>query len=189
MGRLDVRDPVADRLARRLLQGLRPELDRAHLGAEEVHPLDVRGLPAHVLGAHVDDAVEAEARTDGGGRDAVLAGAGLRDDPPLAEPLGEHRLAEGVVQLVGAGVEEVLALQVDAPVGVEARGARERCRAPRVVRAELVELCPEGIVGSGADPAGRELVEGRDQRLRDVAAAVDAEGAHRAASTHARTAS
>ena len=115
VGRLDVRDPVADRLARRLLQRLRPELDRAHLGAEQAHPLDVRGLPAHVLGAHVDDAVEAEAGADGRGRDAVLAGAGLGDDPPLAEPLREHRLAERVVQLVRARVEEVLALQVDAP--------------------------------------------------------------------------
>ena len=133
--RLDVRDPVADRLARRLLQRLRAELDRAHLGAEQVHPLDVRGLAAHVLGAHVDDAVEAEARADRGGGDAVLAGAGLGDDPLLAEPLREHGLAERVVQLVRAGVEQVLALEVDAPVGVEARGARERRGAAGVVRA------------------------------------------------------
>ena len=34
VGRLDVRDPVADRFARRLFQRLRPELDRAYLGAE-----------------------------------------------------------------------------------------------------------------------------------------------------------
>ena len=33
--RLDVRDPVADRLARRLLERLRPELDRPHLRAEQ----------------------------------------------------------------------------------------------------------------------------------------------------------
>ena len=33
--RLDVRDPVADRLARRLLQRLRAEVDAPHLGAEE----------------------------------------------------------------------------------------------------------------------------------------------------------
>ena len=40
--RLDVRDPVADRLAGRLLQRPRAELDRPHLGSEEAHPLDVR---------------------------------------------------------------------------------------------------------------------------------------------------
>ena len=75
------------------LQRPRAELDRAHLGAEQVHPLDVRALPAHVLGAHVDDALEAEARADRRRRDAVLAGAGLGDDPPLAEPL--RRAAPG----------------------------------------------------------------------------------------------
>ena len=169
-----------------------PNSTGADLGAEQVHPLDVRCLPAHVLGAHVDDAVEPEARADSGGRDAVLAGAGLCDDPPLAEPLCEHRLAERVVQLVGARVEEVFALQVDAAVRVEAGDAGERRRAAAVVRAELVELAPEGIVGAGDDPAGRELVECRDQRLRDIAAAVDAERSVRRSSrcsTHARTAS
>ena len=42
VGRLDVRDPVADRLARRLLQRARAELDRPDLGSEQAHPLDVR---------------------------------------------------------------------------------------------------------------------------------------------------
>ena len=99
---LDVRDPVSDRLARRLLQRLRAELDGHHLGAEQAHPLDVRSLPAHVLGSHVDDALEAEARADGGGSDPVLAGARLGQDAALAEPLREHDLAERVVQLVRA---------------------------------------------------------------------------------------
>ena len=85
------------------------------------HPLDVRRLAADVLAAHVDDALEAEARAHRRGRDAVLAGAGLRDDPPLAEPLRDHRLAERVVQLVRAGVQQILALQVHALVGREAR--------------------------------------------------------------------
>src|SRR6478672_6655484 len=110
MRRLDVRDPVADRLARRLLERLRPELDRPHLGAEQAHPLDVRRLPAYVFGAHVHDAVEAEPRADGRGRDAVLTGARLGDDPPLAEAPREHGLAERIVELVCARVEQVLAL-------------------------------------------------------------------------------
>ena len=112
MRRLDVRDPVADRLARRLLQRARAELDGAHLRAEQPHALDVGTLPAHVLAAHVDDAVEAEARADRRRRDAVLACAGLCDDALLAEPAREHRLAERVVQLVRARVEQVFALEV-----------------------------------------------------------------------------
>ena len=185
--RLDVRDPVADRLARRLLQRLRPELDRAHLRAEQVHALDVRALAAHVLGAHVDDAVEAEARADGRGCDAVLARAGLRDDALLAEPPGEHRLAERVVQLVRAGVEQVLALEVEALAGREAVGERERRRAARVRREQVVQLRVEGVVGERGAPAGLELVERGDQRLGHVAPAVVAVVQHRAASTNART--
>ena len=142
VGRLDVRDPVADRLARRLLQRLRPELDRPHLGAEQAHPLDVRLLAPHVLGAHVDDALEAEPRADGRRRDAVLAGAGLGHDPLLAEPAREHGLAERVVQLVRAGVEQVLALEVEPLVRREALGAGERRRAAGVGARQLVQLAP-----------------------------------------------
>ena len=48
----------------------------------------------------------------------MLAGPGLGDDPGLAEPAGEEDLPEGVVDLVGAGVAEVLALEPE----VEADG-------------------------------------------------------------------
>ena len=81
--------------------------------AEQLHPLHVRALAPHVLGAHVDDALEPEQRARGRGRDAVLAGAGLGDDARLAHALGEQALAERVVDLVRAGVQQVLALEVD----------------------------------------------------------------------------
>src|SRR5207237_4341292 len=55
--RLDVRDPVADRLARRLLQRLRAEVDWADLCGEQAHALEVGLLAAHVLLAHVADAL------------------------------------------------------------------------------------------------------------------------------------
>ena len=73
--------------------------------------------------AHVDDALEAEARAHGRGGDAVLPGTGLGDDSLLAEPARDHGLAERVVQLVRAGVEQVLALQVEPPSGAK-RSAR-----------------------------------------------------------------
>ena len=84
---------------------------------------DVGLLAAHVLGAHVDDALEAEQRARGRGRDAVLAGAGLGDDARLAHAPGQQRLAERVVDLVRAGVEEVLALEPDRAAGGLARAA------------------------------------------------------------------
>ena len=126
VGRLDVRDPVADRCARRLLERPRARLDRLHGGAEETHPLDVRRLPAHVLGAHVHHALEPEPRAGGRGRDAVLAGPRLGDDPALPEPPGEDDLSERVVDLVRAGVVQVLALEVDPPAGCEPLHQRDR---------------------------------------------------------------
>ena len=101
--------------------------DRDDLGAEQPHPGDVERLPAGVLLAHVDDALEAEQRRGGGGGDAVLAGAGLGDDPGLAHPLGQQRLAEHVVDLVRAGVVEVLALEQDP----RAAGVLGEAAAPR----------------------------------------------------------
>ena len=43
----------------------------------------------------------------------MLAGAGLGDDARLAHPAGEQDLAEHVVDLVRAGVVELLALEID----------------------------------------------------------------------------
>ena len=170
--RLDVRDPVANRLARRLLERPRAEVDRANLGAEQVHPLDVRPLAPHVLLAHVDDALEAEARAHRRRCDPVLSRTGLRDDAVLAEPPREHRLAERVVELVRAGVQQILALQVEALARRKPLGARERCRPAREGAAELLELRVERLVRLRVAPACLELVERRDQRLRDVTPAV-----------------
>ena len=66
-----------------------------------------------VFRAHVDVALKPKQRGGGGGGDAVLAGAGLGDDALLAHALGEQRLADGVVDLVRAGVIEVFALEID----------------------------------------------------------------------------
>jgi hypothetical protein len=56
-------------------------------------------------------ALEPKERTRSRGGNTVLASAGLGDDPALAHPLREQRLAKGVVDLVGASVGEILALQ------------------------------------------------------------------------------
>ena len=72
--------------------------------------------------------------------------------------------------------------------GREALGERERRRPAGVRRQQVVELGAEGVVGERLAPAALELVERRDQRLGDVAAAVLAEVAHRAPPrTNART--
>ena len=134
---LDGGHPVAERLVHGVLERPGAGGDRDDLGAEHAHPGHVQRLPPGVLLAHVDHAVQAEQRARGRGGHAVLAGAGLGDHPGLAHPLGEQHLAEHVVDLVGAGVGEVLALEQ------HPRAAR----APRPNRlASVTRRRPGGVV-------------------------------------------
>ena len=112
MGGLHVGHPVADGLVDGVLEGAGSRLDGDDLGFQQAHPVDVEGLAADVLLAHVDDAVQPQHGAGGGGGDAVLPRAGLSDDAPLAHVLRQERLAEGVVYLVGAGVGQVFALEI-----------------------------------------------------------------------------
>ncbi len=176
--RLDVGDPVAHRLVDGVLQRARAGGDGDDLGAEQPHPGHVERLAAGVLLAHVDDAVEAEQRGRGGGGDAVLAGAGLGDDPLLADLLGQQRLAQHVVDLVRAGVVEVLALEQDArAAGVlgELGHIGQRRGTAGVVAQQAGEFGAEGRVGLGLVERGGQVVDGGDERLGDEPAAVRAE--------------
>lgn len=106
--------PVTQTRVDRVLQRPRALGDGDHLGAELPHPEDVRVLAGDVLLAHVDRAREPEPRRHRRRGDAVLPGAGLRDHTSLPHALHEQALAHDVVGLVGPGVVQVLALDVDA---------------------------------------------------------------------------
>mmetsp|Transcript_20706 Transcript_20706/g.65502 ORF Transcript_20706/g.65502 Transcript_20706/m.65502 type:complete len:480 (+) Transcript_20706:426-1865(+) len=159
VGGLDVGHPVANGLRGGILEGGSARVHGADLRAQELHAEDVEGLALAVVGTHVDDAVEAEARAHSRGGHAVLAGAGLRDDALLAKALGEEGLAEGVVDLVRAGVVEVLALEVNldvaAVLGVvlrEALGKVEWGLAAHKVLEHARELGLElGVLGDGGE--------------------------------------
>ena len=108
-----VRHPVAHRLVERVLERRRAAGHRHDRRAEQLHAVDVDLLALDVGRAHVDDAFQAQPRGDRRAGDAMLAGAGLGDDARLAHAPGEQRLADGVVDLVRAGVVQVLALEQD----------------------------------------------------------------------------
>ena len=198
VGRLDVRDPVAHGLVDGVLERRRARGHAAHLGTERAHPQDVGPLALDVLGAHVHDARQVQQGAGRGRRDAVLAGAGLGDDPGLAEPPGQQRLAEGVVDLVRTGVGEVLALEVEAEPrdgdrgGASRRGRRTGRRRGKPGRfafhgggqaigpvqrrgsagealQQVAQVRPEHRVVAQRVVRGLELGEGRHQRLGHVA--------------------
>ena len=81
--RFHVGHPVAQRLVHGVLQRPRAGGHGDHFGPEQLHAEDVGLLPAHVRLPHIDGAGETEERADGRRGDAVLAGAGLGDDPGL----------------------------------------------------------------------------------------------------------
>ena len=109
----DVGDPVAHRLADRVLQRLGAGGNAAHFRAQQAHAQHVQLLALHVHVAHVDHALHAEQRANRCRGDAVLAGAGFGDDALLAHAPRQQSLAERVVDLVRAGMQKVFAFQVD----------------------------------------------------------------------------
>jgi hypothetical protein len=177
-GVFDVGDPVAHRFVERVLQRLRTRLDRHHGRAQQLHAVDVLRLALDVLGAHVDHAFEAEARADGGGGHAVLAGAGLGDHARLAHAAGQQRLADHVVDLVRAGVVQVFALEVDLRaadhLGPALRVIDRRRAADEVLQFAAVLVEELGIIAV-AGVGFVQFAERVGQRFGDEAAAVGAE--------------
>src|SRR6185437_14332766 len=176
VGRVHIRDPVAQGFVRRVLE--RPGAGRhGHHGRpQESHAIDVEALPPGVLFPHVDDALEPELGAHRRGRDAMLARPGFRDDAALPHAQCQEDLAEGVVDLVGAGVVEVFALAGHADAVShhfrDPREIRNRRRPPNVVPEEQPQLVPERLVFPGGVINARELLERRDECLGDIPATV-----------------
>ena len=139
-----------------------------HARAEQPHPEHVERLTPHVLGSHVDHALEAEQGAGRGAGDAVLARSGFRDDAPLPHPDREQRLAEGVVDLVCPCMGEVLSLEQDTRApgrGAEPSGLPQRRRSPDVIAQEPIELGRERDVRPCREVLALERLDRRNERL------------------------
>ena len=180
VGVMHVGDPVAHGVVHRILQRACAALDGMHLGTQQAHAKHVWLLPRDVGGTHVDNAFQAEQGTDRGGRDPMLAGAGLGDDPGAAHASGQQDLAHDVVQLVRAGVVQLLALEVDARTSEflgQAPGEPERAWTADIILEVIVEVAPEIRIGLRGLVGLFQLQDQRHQRLGDETAAEHAEAA------------
>jgi len=97
-------------------------------------------------------------------RHTVLPGPSLGDDALLAHALGQQGLAQGIVDLVGACVVEVLTLQVDAGVGAirPAGAARRAAGADQTLARAYVGgpstwLMARGSMGTSMFAGGRQV--------------------------------
>ena len=189
VGVRNVGHPVAHRLVDRVLERPGAGGDRDDLGAQHLHAGHVQRLASGVLLAHVDRALQAQQCRRGRRRHPVLAGSGLGDDPALAHPNGEQRLTEHVVDLVAAGVVEVLALEEDGRATrqlAELVRTRERTGPTHVVDLEIAQLGVERRVGLRLRELGRQLVEGMHEGFGHESAAELAESGHGAILAHVR---
>src|SRR4051812_41042577 len=119
MGGGNVGDPVTHGLADGIFQSAAAARDRHDFRAEQSHAKNVEALTAHVFFAHVDRAIKSEQSADCGGGNAVLACPRFRDDTFLSHASREQRLADAVIYFMGAGVEQVFALNVDLRAATE----------------------------------------------------------------------
>ena len=173
-GVADVRDPVAHGLVHGLFQRRATVGDGPHLGPQQLHAEHIGGLTLDVGGAHIDDAGQAEAGADGGGRHPVLAGAGLGDDAGLAHAAGQQDLAHAVVDLVRAGVIQLIALEPDVGATVvlgQTLREIQRAGATDIVGQEVVQLGLERRIGARRVPGRFQLVDGGHQGFGDEPAA------------------
>jgi hypothetical protein len=113
----NARHPVAHGLVDGVFECSAAGIHLGHLGAQQLHALHIQVLPPCVLAAHVDGARQLVSRRGGRGRDAVLPGAGFRDHARLAHAARQQTLADGIVDLVRAGVQQVLAFEEHAAAG------------------------------------------------------------------------
>src|SRR5262245_45639141 len=109
--RLDGSYPIAEGLADGVLERACAGGDRADLCAEQPHAIHIHRLALGVFFAHIHHALQAEHGAHRCSRHAMLTCAGFSDDASLAHPLRQKALADGVVDLVRAGVREVLAFE------------------------------------------------------------------------------
>ena len=105
--------PVADGLTAGIAQRHVTCAYGVHLCAQHLHALHVCVLTLHIGSSHEYLALHVHQCTDRRRCHTVLSSTRLRDDARLAHFLGKQNLSDGVVDLVGTCVVQVLTLQVE----------------------------------------------------------------------------
>ena len=107
---IDIGYPIAHSLVHSVLKCFRARRHRYDVGTHQFHAIYVQTLAMNIFFAHVN----ITRQTQSGGyrrcRNTVLTSSGLRDDTRLTHALSQQSLADGIANLVRAGVIKVFAL-------------------------------------------------------------------------------
>src|SRR5579864_1958952 len=174
----DIGDPVAHSLIDGVFEGPAAAGHADHLRAQQPHAEYVEPLPPHVFLTHVDHAIQTEQRTNRGRGDAVLSGARFCDDALFPHAPRQHRLAQAVVDLVRAGVQQVFTLDIDsraAQLFSQPPREIERGRTSGVGMEQLVQFRLKCRIFARFEERALQLFERRHQHLGHVAPAVRSE--------------
>ncbi len=180
MRRAHVGDPIPHGFIDGVFQRSGAGTDAADLRPEQAHAVYIQLLTAHIFLAHVDNAFHAEEGAHGRGGYSVLPSAGLGDDAVLAHAARQQSLAEAVVDLVGAGVQQILAFEVNAcPAQLpgQALCQVERRRTSGIVPEQQIELGVKDRVSLRLGIGVLQLLERRHKGLWNIAPPVGAKSA------------
>ena len=104
-------NPVTKSLVDGVLKDVIAQGDFHDFRTEHAHTCNVQGLTTRIDLAHVDAAFQAEHGAHRSGGDTVLTCTGFSDDTGLAHALDQQSLPECIVDLVRAGMVEILTLE------------------------------------------------------------------------------
>ena len=105
--------PVANSLVGGILERTVATLDGINFGTKHLHSLYVDMLTLNIESTHIDTTWHIHQRTDRGSSHTMLTCTCLGHNACLAHALGYQDLPDGIVDLVGTGMVEVLALQIE----------------------------------------------------------------------------
>ena len=166
----DVGYPVAQRLVHRVFQRPGTRGHRHNLSTQKAHAEHVRCLTLNVGRTHVDGTGQAKQRANRCRCNTVLTRAGFGNDAGLSHATGKQDLSQTVVDLVRAGVVQLVALEVDfctTQLFGQPLGKVQRAWATDVVLGEHVELFPERRIWLCSTPFTLQIKDQRHQGFGD----------------------
>ena len=178
MRRVDVGNPVPQGFIQRVFQGLRPGMHRNHASTEQLHPIHIRTLPLDIRLSHINDTLQAQSGGNRRRRHPMLSCARLGNHPGFAHAFGEQRLANGVIDLVCAGVVQVFPLEINlraTKLPGESFREIERRGSTNVISQIPIQFAQEISIGAHPVIQIGEFIEGCGQCLSDKTTTVDAE--------------